>query len=119
MWNRRSSKNLIGNHINIFNGDWYALDASIGGNSDSFYEYLLKSSLLFGNQFQGEMFISLYTSAITYLRRHPWYISTDMNNANSFLPYFESLQAFWPGLQVPFFFVLLLCFHPINRPSLH
>jgi mannosidase alpha-like ER degradation enhancer 2 len=47
IWNRRSSRGLLGNHINIFTGEWTYKDAGIGHGIDSFYEYLLKAAIYF------------------------------------------------------------------------
>lgn len=37
----------VGNHINVQDGKWTALDAGIGGGVDSYFEYLVKGSILF------------------------------------------------------------------------
>jgi hypothetical protein len=49
LWERRSSIDLVGNHIDSHNGAWVARDSSIAGSIDSFFEYLLKASILFGD----------------------------------------------------------------------
>ena len=97
---RRSTNNLLGNHINIKNGRWTAPDASIGGNCDSFYEYLAKNAILFGNEEHRMMFLTAYTSIMKYLFQSPWYISVNMDTKQVTNANFESLQAFWPGVQV-------------------
>jgi mannosidase alpha-like ER degradation enhancer 2 len=58
LWDRRSTTGLVGNHIDVASGNWVALEAGIGGNIDSYYEYLLKGSILFSrpnllHQFKG------------------------------------------------------------------
>jgi hypothetical protein len=35
-----------------------------------------------------------------YLHNDPWYLEVNMNSAIVVWPLFNSLQAFWPGLQV-------------------
>ena len=52
----------VGNHIDVASGDWVALEAGIGGNIDSYYEYLLKGGILFNrphllHQFEGPCFL--------------------------------------------------------------
>lgn len=46
---RHPTTNLLGNHIDIVTGTWNAVGAGIGGNVDSFYEYLLKGAAMFGD----------------------------------------------------------------------
>ena len=100
IWERRSKLNLLGNHINITSGDWKATEATIGGNVDSFYEYLIKSSLLFGDSHYLEIFLPAYQGVIDHMFDKPWYLQVDMNSAAILQTKFESLTAFWPGLQV-------------------
>ncbi|BBG92416.1 Glycosyl hydrolase family 47 protein [Prunus dulcis] len=82
LWARRSRLNLVGAHINVFTGEWTQKDAGIGTSIDSFYEYLLKAYLLFGDEEYLFIFQEAYAAAMHYLYNDP------------------CLQAFWPGLQV-------------------
>ncbi|KAK9140285.1 hypothetical protein Scep_009966 [Stephania cephalantha] len=100
IWARRSRLNLVGAHINVFTGEWTQKDAGIGTSIDSFYEYLLKAYLLFGDEEYLFMFQQAYTSAMQYLYNDPWYVEVNMDSAAMVWPLFNSLQAFWPGLQV-------------------
>ncbi|CAF0862032.1 unnamed protein product [Rotaria sordida] len=47
LWSKRSSINLVGNHINIQTGEWTAYDCTIGSGVDSYFEYLVKGAILF------------------------------------------------------------------------
>src|SRR2546430_17082200 len=47
LYNRRSSIGLVGSGINVKTGAWTDSTSHIGGGIDSYYEYLLKSWLLF------------------------------------------------------------------------
>lgn len=47
LWTHRSEIGLVGNHINVFNGRWVGAEATIGTGVDSYFEYLLKGSILF------------------------------------------------------------------------
>uniref|UniRef100_A0A0E0JPC8 alpha-1,2-Mannosidase n=1 Tax=Oryza punctata TaxID=4537 RepID=A0A0E0JPC8_ORYPU len=85
IWARRSKLDLVGAHINVFTGEWTQKDAGIGTSIDSFYEYLLKEA---------------YKAAMHYLHHDPWYVEVNMNSGATVWPLFNSLQAFWPGLQV-------------------
>ncbi|KAL5195781.1 Alpha-mannosidase I MNS4 [Glycine soja] len=82
LWAWRSKLNLVGGHINVFTGEWTQKDAGIGTSIDSFYEYLLKAYLLFGDEEYLYIFQEAYAAAMHYLYHDP------------------CLQAFWPGLQV-------------------
>ncbi|KAK1310115.1 putative alpha-mannosidase I MNS4 [Acorus calamus] len=100
IWARRSKINLVGAHINVFTGEWTQKDAGIGTSIDSFYEYLLKAYLLFGDEEYLFIFQEAYNAAMQFLYHDPWYVEVNMNSANTVWPLFNSLQAFWPGLQV-------------------
>ncbi|KAG0466858.1 hypothetical protein HPP92_018438, partial [Vanilla planifolia] len=100
IWARRSKINLVGAHINVFSGEWTQKDSGIGTSIDSFYEYLLKAYLLFGDEEYLFMFQQAYKAAMHYLYHDPWYVEVNMNSAITVWPLFNSLQAFWPGLQV-------------------
>ena len=39
----------VGNHIDVQTGKWTAVDAGIGAGVDSYFEYLVKGSILFQN----------------------------------------------------------------------
>ena len=49
LWSRRSELNLVGTHLNVRTGDWTQAESSVGAGVDSFYEYLLKTYILFGD----------------------------------------------------------------------
>ncbi|KAL9408222.1 hypothetical protein AB3S75_046721 [Citrus x aurantiifolia] len=100
IWARRSKLDLVGAHINVFTGEWTQKDAGIGTSIDSFYEYLLKAYLLFGDEEYLYIFQESYQAAMHYLFNDPWYVEVNMDSAAIVWPLFNSLQAFWPGLQV-------------------
>uniref|UniRef100_A0A2P2KRM7 alpha-1,2-Mannosidase n=1 Tax=Rhizophora mucronata TaxID=61149 RepID=A0A2P2KRM7_RHIMU len=100
LWVRRSRLNLVGAHINVFTGEWTQKDAGIGTSIDSFYEYLLKAYLLFGDEEYLFVFNEAYAAAMQNLFKDPWYVEVNMDSAVMVWPLFNSLQAFWPGLQV-------------------
>ncbi|XP_034199560.1 alpha-mannosidase I MNS4 isoform X2 [Prunus dulcis] len=110
LWARRSRLNLVGAHINVFTGEWTQKDAGIGTSIDSFYEYLLKAYLLFGDEEYLFIFQEAYAAAMHYLYNDPWYVEVNMDSAAVVWPLFNSLQAFWPGLQRE---ILILQFEPI------
>ncbi|KAK3283484.1 alpha-mannosidase, partial [Cymbomonas tetramitiformis] len=100
LWSRRSELDLVGAHINIITGEWTHRDAGIGTSIDSFYEYLMKAYILLGDDEYLDIFREAYQAAEMHLRRDPWYVEVNMNTGSVVWPVFNSLQAFWPGLQV-------------------
>ena len=99
LWARRSALGLLGAHIDIRSGQWTHRDAGIGTSIDSFYEYLFKASRLLADAEYGHMFEQAYRSVEKHLYRDPWYVEVNMDSAVVVWPLFNSLQAFWPGLQ--------------------
>ncbi|XP_032230548.1 ER degradation-enhancing alpha-mannosidase-like protein 2 [Nematostella vectensis] len=100
LWNSKSEIGLVGNHIDVVSGKWTALDAGIGAGVDSYFEYLLKGAILFGDPKLMEMFEELYGSIQKRLKFSDWYVWANMNKGSITMPIFQSLEAFWPGLQV-------------------
>jgi hypothetical protein len=49
IWDRRSVLGIVGNGINIETGKWVESLTGIGAGIDSFYEYLIKCDILFGD----------------------------------------------------------------------
>jgi hypothetical protein len=47
---KRTHLGLLGKHVNIRSGKWSESISGIGSNADSFYEYLLKMYMLFGEE---------------------------------------------------------------------
>lgn len=62
LWNRRSSLNLVGSLIDTNTGHWKAVHSGIGGGIDSYYETLLKSYILFGDERYFDWFNKAYIS---------------------------------------------------------
>ena len=46
----------VGNHVDVATGKWTALDAGVGGGIDSYFEYLVKGSIMFSNTELLDMF---------------------------------------------------------------
>ena len=50
LWqSRHQGHDLLGTVINVHNGEWTQKDSGVGAGSDSYYEYVLKSYILFGD----------------------------------------------------------------------
>jgi len=102
VWKRRSSLGLVGNHIDIQTGYWSHRDAGIGSGVDSFFEYLLKCAIYFNDDELLEIFEEAYSVIQKYLKKDHWYFEVDMFRGTIVWPLFNSLQAYWPGLEVLF-----------------
>lgn len=51
LWRQRHrSSDLVGSVLNIHNGDWIRRESGVGAGIDSYYEYLLKAYILFGDE---------------------------------------------------------------------
>ncbi|XP_071948270.1 ER degradation-enhancing alpha-mannosidase-like protein 3 [Antedon mediterranea] len=104
LWSRRQrSSNLVGTIINIHNGDWVRRDSGVGAGIDSYYEYLLKSYVLLGEDNYLDWFSAHYEAIMRYISDGPLLMDVHMHRpqikAKNFM---DSLLAFWPGLQVLF-----------------
>ncbi|MDQ3175506.1 MAG: glycoside hydrolase family 47 protein, partial [Acidobacteriota bacterium] len=66
-YNRRSPIGLIGTRLNVETGRWTNTDSHISAEIDSYYEYLMKSWLLFDDQ-ESTYHLYHYTKDPHYLR---------------------------------------------------
>lgn len=60
---------FLGNVVNIQTGQWVGKQSGLGAGMDSFYEYLLKSYILFGEKEDYRMFTAAYESIQNHMRR--------------------------------------------------
>ncbi|KAJ3180502.1 alpha mannosidase-like protein [Geranomyces variabilis] len=102
VWGRRSPLDLIGNTINVLDGKWINELAGIGAGIDSFYEYLFKSYVLFGESEYVDAWDVAYQGLIKHVRdeRGLLYKTINMNTGALATTWMDSLAAFFPGLQV-------------------
>ncbi|KAI8911073.1 glycoside hydrolase [Gorgonomyces haynaldii] len=102
VWDRRSSLDLVGNTMSLFKKEWIDKNAGLGAGVDSFYEYLLKSHILFGDREYLDMFQTSYKSILKNVRYSDGFIykNVDMFTGNLLVTWIDSLAAFFPGLQV-------------------
>lgn len=94
----RSNLGLYGNHIDVANGRWTAQDAGIGSGVDSFFEYLVKGSILLQKPELLEIFYEARKAIDKYIKRDDWYLWVSMTKGQVTLPVFQSLEAYWPGV---------------------
>ncbi|KRZ24781.1 ER degradation-enhancing alpha-mannosidase-like protein 1 [Trichinella pseudospiralis] len=70
LWKSRNCRTgLLGNVIDIQTGDWVVTTSGLGAGMDSFYEYLLKGYVLFGQESDFEMFTILYSTIKQHMRK--------------------------------------------------
>lgn len=93
--------------VDVRNGHWTETLSGIGSNSDSFLEYLAKHYFLFPDSDPDfwPMLVSAYSGVYNHSREGDWYADVDMNTNHQHRHHqrrvFESLMAFYPGMQVP------------------
>ena len=97
---RAADTGLVGNHINILTGEWVAIESGIGGLIDSFYEYMLKGYIMFGDYRLLAMYQACYKAVSAYLKQKVWYLDADMWTGRTISLSHSALSAFFPGLQV-------------------
>ena len=66
---RHPDTGLLGNVLDVVSGEWSGKLSGLGAGIDSFYEILLKSFIMFGEEEDQEMFNSSYEAIKNYLRR--------------------------------------------------
>ena len=105
-YNRRSKIGLVGEWINVETGEWTNTDSHISGAIDSYYEYLLKCSLLFGDPDCKRMWNDSISAINKYLAdefsgevgKELWYGHADMNTGARRATTFGALDAFFPAV---------------------
>jgi ER degradation enhancer, mannosidase alpha-like 2 len=105
-YNRRSKIGLVGEWINVETGGWTNPDSHISGAIDSYYEYLLKCSLLFGDADCKKMWDESISAINKYLADEQqgdfgselWYGHADMNTGTRRATTSGALDAFFPAV---------------------
>ncbi|MEZ5426008.1 MAG: glycoside hydrolase family 47 protein [Pyrinomonadaceae bacterium] len=102
-YNRRSKIGLVGTNINVETGKWTKTDSHISAEIDSFYEYLLKCAILFGDEDCRKMWDEAIKSINKYYADEVrggelWYGHADMNTGERTSPTYGALDAFFPAV---------------------
>jgi hypothetical protein len=101
-YKRRSPIGLVGSGINVETGAWIDPDSHISGGIDSYYEYLWKCWLLFGDKDCLEMWNASIPAVHKYLadevRGELWYGHADMATGKRTDTTYGALDAFFPAL---------------------
>lgn len=115
---RRSSIGLVGEWINVETGEWTNTDSHISGAIDSYYEYLLKCYILFGDPECKRMWEESIVAIDKYLKDATtlsgtsgykgrpidfaapgiWYGHADMNTGKRGATTYGALDAFFPAV---------------------
>ena len=101
-YNRRSPLGLVGTKINVETGKWTETGTHISAEIDSYYEYLLKCWLLFGDKDCKKMWDEGIAAINKYLadevRGELWYGHADMNTGKRTATTSGALDAFFPAV---------------------
>ena len=102
VYNRRSSIGLVGTWIDAETGQWLDPDSHVSACIDSYYEYVLKSAILFDDKDFKRMWDSSKTALNKYLADETpdglWYGHADMNSGKRTMTWFGALDAFFPAV---------------------
>jgi hypothetical protein len=120
IYKRRSPIGLVGTWINVETGQWTDTDSHISGAIDSYYEYLLKCAILFGDKDCWQMWrqsiaainkqlaYESFSERFTEIKgpngkmgrglRVLWYGHADMNTGKRTATTYGALDAFFPAV---------------------
>ncbi|MEZ5344477.1 MAG: glycoside hydrolase family 47 protein [Pyrinomonadaceae bacterium] len=101
-YKRRSKIGLVGTRINVETGEWTNTGSHISAEIDSYYEYLLKCAILFGDEDCRKMWEESIAVVNKYnaheLRGELWYGHADMNTGKRTATTYGALDAFFPAV---------------------
>ncbi len=102
LYSRQSDIGLVGEEINVETGEWTNKTCHLGGRIDSYYEYLLKSWLLFDDPDFLAMWEACILAIDEYLADSTdsglWYGQADMYTGERISSRFGALDAFFPAV---------------------
>jgi hypothetical protein len=101
-YKRRSPIGLVGTRINVETGEWTNTGSHISAEIDSYYEYLYKCWLLFGDKDCKEMWDESIVAINKYLADDAsgelWYGRADMKTGKRTRTTYGALDAFFPAV---------------------
>jgi len=101
VYNRRSPIGLVGSTINVETGKWVDPTSHISGGIDSYYEYLLKCSILFQDKDCEQMWKTSIAALNKYVADPTpgglWYAQVNMNTGAKVSTHYGALDAFFPA----------------------
>ncbi|HEY0510255.1 MAG TPA: glycoside hydrolase family 47 protein [Thermoanaerobaculia bacterium] len=102
LYKRRSKIGLVGEEIDVETGRWTSPASHVGGGIDSYYEYLLKCSKLFGDKDCAGMWKESLRAVDERLADDAptglWYGQADMETGKRTATEFGALHAFLPAV---------------------
>lgn len=102
VYKRRSKIGLVGTVIDVNTGNWINTESQIGARIDSYYEYLFKAWLLFGDKECKAAWETSNSAIIKYLYRKTskgaFFTRVDMNTGIETHPLYGALDAFYAGV---------------------
>ena len=102
LYDRRSPLGLVGSVINVDTGEWTNTSSHVGGGIDSYYEYLLKSWLLFDDGDFRQMWETSRDAMNSYvadtLSGRLWYGQVDMDTGQRAGTRTGALAAYLPAV---------------------
>ncbi len=102
VYSRRSKIGLIGDVIEVQSGKWVSKQSHICAGVDSYYEYLFKASLLFGDPELNEMWAQSLLAINKYLpedyKGNLWYGRVDMETGEKLSAVITLYDAFFPAI---------------------
>jgi len=104
LYKRQSKIGLVGSGINVETKQWTDSTAGIMGGIDSYYEYLLKAAILFGDKDCERMWKQSVSAINQFLadgrQDGLWYGQAEMNTGKRTSTEYGALDAFFPALLV-------------------
>ena len=102
VYKRRSAIDLVGEQVDVNTGKWVSTQSHISGYIDSYYEYMYKSWLLFGDKDFKTAFETHNAAIKKYLvdkTANGWFMRhVDMNTGVESATTYGALDAFYAGL---------------------
>ncbi len=102
VFKRRSKIGLVGTVIDVNTGNWVNTESQIGARIDSYYEYLYKAWLLFGDLDCKTAWETSNDAIIKYLYvktdKGSFFRRVDMNTGQERQPLYGALDAFYAGI---------------------
>lgn len=99
-WALRSDLQLLSMSFDPQTGQCYSQISGVGASIDSFYEYALKSALLFNDEGLLKIWQDAYNALNTNSRADWFYTNVQSTTGQLQTLWIDSLSAFFPGLQV-------------------
>ncbi len=97
VWRARGLTGLLGSHIDAEIGEFVYYESGVAGGIDSFYEYLVKSWIMFHDDELGLVAEEALHAVYRNVRhKSGWMLETDIGGSSN--GRISSLAAFWPGM---------------------